>query len=168
METRLLTKEHLEKLLQYLHSLGDETKSRFGPHNFDEFTLTDLFVNNENHRGYIVLGLDHQIIAYTVVRLGYLEHDQPRLVSYGLVLNHDTDCTLAPSVSDDHQGKGIGRSMVQFALSDLRTMGYQRVILWGGVQATNERARRLYQSLGFETLGEFEYHGSNLDMMCAL
>lgn len=104
------------------------------------------------------------MIAYAIIRVGYLEHDNPRLSSYGLQLNHQTDSTFAPSVADDWQGKGLGKELFAFILPELSARGINRIILWGGVQSNNERAVRYYQKLGFQSLGHFEYHGMNTDM----
>ena len=45
------------------------------------------------------------------------------------------------------RGKGLGRALMQACLDWARAAGVRKVTL--GVFATNERARRLYQSLGF-------------------
>ncbi len=54
-----------------------------------------------------------KIIAYAILKKGYLEHDRQRLDSYGLQTDHQTDCTYAPSVADDWQGRGIGTALFQ-------------------------------------------------------
>ncbi|MEI6088454.1 MAG: GNAT family N-acetyltransferase, partial [Bacteroidota bacterium] len=84
--------------------------------------------------------------------------------SYGLNLDSNSDCTFAPSVDDRWQKLGIGKKMFEFILSDLKTRKIKRVILWGGVQATNENAIHYYLKNEFRILGEFEYNGNNYDM----
>ncbi len=108
------------------------------------------------------------MIAYAIIRHGYLEHDSPRLSAYGLQLNHQTDGSFAPSVADNWQGKGLGKELFDFILPELSARGINRIILWGGVQRNNERAVRYYQKLGFQSLGHFEYHGMNTDMAYCL
>ena len=49
--------------------------------------------------------------------------------------------------------------------NDLRQKGVNRIVLWGGVQATNEKAVNFYKKHGFIELGHFEHNGSNVDMV---
>ncbi len=48
---------------------------------------------------------------------------------------------------------------------DLKACGARKIVLWGGEQYTNEKAFRFYLKHGFQTLGEFEHNGRNLDMV---
>jgi L-amino acid N-acyltransferase YncA len=50
-------------------------------------------------------------------------------------------------------GKGIGRTMGEFSLSEAKRLGY-RAIQFNIVVKTNERAIRLWQNLGFAIKGE--------------
>lgn len=110
----------------------------------------------------------NEILAYSIIKFGYLEHDKFRLESYGLSLNHQTDATFAPSVADLWQGHGIGKHLFNFILSELENHKIQRIILWGGVQLDNEQAIKYYSKIGFETLGQFTYNGENYDMIYRL
>jgi diamine N-acetyltransferase len=163
---RKLISTDLDGLLHYLHHLSAETKSRFGPHPFNREAVID-FYNNPLHHGYVAEDAEtNEIIAYAVIKTGYLEHDKPRLQSYHIEPNSKTDCTFAPSVADAWQGFGTGNSLFGFILSQLRAQGFARIILWGGVQAGNQHAVHYYQKNGFVTLGQFEYNGPNYDMIC--
>lgn len=161
---RKLVTEDFEKLYCYLQHLSPGTLKRFGPHGFDYMSILD-FYENPDISAYIAQDFETmEIIAYSVIKTGYLEHDSPRLLSYGLLLVNRTDCTFAPSVADPWQGQGIGYSLFRFMLSDLKTIGMKRIILWGGVQSDNLNAIDFYTRNGFKTLGQFEYNGQNLDM----
>jgi GNAT superfamily N-acetyltransferase len=156
----------LDLLHQYLENLGEETRKRFGPHPFDLPSLEGLFSQPEYFQGFIASEAGKsEIIAYSIIKFGYLSHDSQRLQSYGLQLSEETDCTYAPSVSDHWQGKGISKRIFQFIIPVLLESGRKRVILWGGVQAGNLHAVRYYNSLGFINLGGFEYNGWNYDMI---
>ena len=50
-------------------------------------------------------------------------------------------------------GKGIGRSMGEFSISEAKRLGY-KALQFNIVVRTNERAIRLWQKLGFEIKGE--------------
>jgi ribosomal protein S18 acetylase RimI-like enzyme len=57
------------------------------------------------------------------------------------------------SVLPAYQGTGIGRRLINAALTDFRDLGYARVSL--AVTTANKRAVGLYLSCGFETIHEF-------------
>lgn len=162
---RRLEQADIPALSDYLHALSQETRMRFGPHGFDSASLHAVFGEGSSHIGYIALDRSSgQLVAYAIIRKGFLPHDAPRLESYGLRLDDHTDATYAPSVADSWQGFGLGTRLFHYILDDLQQQGIRRIILWGGVQASNEKAMHYYGKLGFKTLGSFEYHGMNLDM----
>jgi diamine N-acetyltransferase len=159
-------KSNTEALVQYLSGLSNESANRFGPHKYDTQSVLDFYSTPEKINGFLVFdGANAEIIGYAIIKTGFLEHDKARLESYGLILNNKTDCTFAPSVTDKWQGKGVGESMFLHIVKELEKQGITRVILWGGVQAGNERAIRYYTKLGFKVLGKFEYFGLNYDMI---
>ena len=163
---RRLNIEDIGPVCDYLQRLSTVTKSRFGPHGFDKPAVIDLYKQPNEYWGYLAVdNLTKEIIAYAVLKIGYLQHDRSRLESYGLTLNHQTDCTYAPSVADEWQSLGIGNALFHYLLSDLKSSGIKRIILWGGVQRYNEKATRFYLKNGFKRLGSFEYNGWNEDMM---
>jgi diamine N-acetyltransferase len=156
----------LEMLCNYFIHLSTETKNRFGPHNFDLENLQKLYQVPGEYFGYIALDdTQSKIIAYSVIKMGFLDHDSQRLRSYGLILNPFTDCTFAPSVADEWQSQGIGNALFHFILEHLKTAGIQRIILWGGVRSNNIKAVNYYLKNGFYQLGQFEYQGLNTDMI---
>jgi diamine N-acetyltransferase len=163
---RKLDTGDLDELFRYLTELSSTTKSRFGPHRFDKKSVADFYATANLHSGYVAIDRATAIIiAYAIIKQGYLEHDKDRLQSYGLQLNDKTDCTFAPSVADKWQGLGIGNSLFSFIVEDLKGAGIKRVILWGGVQADNDKAVQYYKRNGFVTLGQFFHNGNNYDMV---
>ncbi|MBU1008653.1 MAG: GNAT family N-acetyltransferase [Bacteroidetes bacterium] len=170
LSIRLLFVEDHEKLLHYLQGLSRETKSRFGPHAFDREAISTIFAEkNDLHQAYIAIEKSTaDIIAYALLRKGWLPYDKARLSAYGLAEDPEHDCTFAPSVADAWQGKGLGSAVFTFVLNEIRSAGIRRILLWGGVQATNQRACGFYQRHGFRELGRFEHHGENCDMCLEL
>jgi len=163
---RKLIPDDLERFIEYLNQLSSETKSRFGPHPFDKESIMGFYENPNINIGFIAQDIDNlEIIAYSVIHLGYLEHDRARLQSFGLTPDSITDCTFAPSVADEWQSLGIGNQLFQFILLELKRIGLKRIILWGGVQCNNEKSVNFYKKNGFKTLGKFEYNGWNFDMV---
>jgi diamine N-acetyltransferase len=163
---RKLFPDDYDALLVYLHGLSAATRQRFGPHPFTHDAILSFYSNPALHTGYIATDpATHQIIAYAVIRMGYLEHDRERLCAAGIVPDHRSDCSFAPSVADAWQGCGIGNLLFRFIVPELIAAGKQRIILWGGVQASNERAVAYYQRNGFRTAGSFLHEGLNYDMV---
>jgi GNAT superfamily N-acetyltransferase len=157
----------------YLLGLSPETRARYGPHPFDRVTAesicatldpTDILrmVATIPHDG------DQRIIAYTLLKLGVLEGDAQRYTQLGIPLNPDTDSTVAPSVADDYQNQGVGSLMMRHVIACTRRLGRQRIVLWYGVQATNDRAVHCYTKWGFRKVGEFTTDRNNFDMILEL
>lgn len=162
---RSLNSNDLDDLFVFLHNLSEETKKRFGPHKFDKQSIIDFYTPGGLNSAYIACDLiTNQIIAYFIIKHGYLDYDAVRLLTYGLVPDKKTDCTFAPSVADDWQSCGIGAQMFQFIMSDLKASEIKRIILWGGVQKDNTKAVNFYRKNNFEILGKFTHNGENYDM----
>ncbi len=162
---QLITQSDHSTLSDFLESLSDDSKRRFGPHGFDTLSITEFYAQHTIY-GFVAKELtSNNIIAYTVVKRGFWPHDEFRYIGYGLTMSQQTDATLAPAVADGYHGSGIGYELLKFAIAHLRTEKIERIFLWGGVQADNQRAIRFYERNGFKTLGEFEYHGHNYDMV---
>jgi GNAT superfamily N-acetyltransferase len=163
---RKLESKDFGDLFDYLQDLSAETKKRFGPHEFDQQSIVEFYKLPDIHRGYVALDIEtNRIVAYSIIRIGYLGHDKIRLQSYGLTLDNTADCTFAPSVADLWQGCGVGNKLFHFILSDLKINKIRRIILWGGVQVDNDRAVSYYKRNGFKILGQFSHNGENYDMI---
>ncbi len=175
---KIITKDnrqvHLEKLnfndlnnlVEYLNNLSNETKKRFGPHQFDMLSIVDFYNYSDKNIGYVAKAIEtNKIVAYSIIKVGYLDGDFNRFQEYGINLDPKKDCAFAPSVADLWQSCGIGNYLFQFILSDIKNLEINRIVLWGGVQADNERAINYYRKNGFKQFGQFVYNGENLDMM---
>ena len=91
-----------DKLLVYLSNLSLVTRSRFGPHLFDLAAIQQFYLPENNNIAYIIKNDESQeIIAYSIIKEGYVLNDKKRLEQLGIQLNPQTDCTFAPSVADD-------------------------------------------------------------------
>ncbi len=161
---KTLSEPDFSQLADFLSKLSSTSRSRFGPHGYD-FESVGHFYQDDRNSGILGFSDNHELIAYAILRKGFLEHDRPRLESYGLRLDSEEDATYAPAVADAWQGRGIGYELFAFTEKLARSHGLRRIILWGGVQAGNERAVGHYQKIGFRSLGGFEYNGWNLDMV---
>ena len=61
-------------------------------------------------------------------------------------------CNCGYMVSSEASGRGIARAMAEHSFAHALAQGY-RAMQFNFVVSTNERAVRLWQSLGFETVG---------------
>ncbi len=158
-------------LLAYLTSLSDESRSRFGPHPFDPETVRHICQNlpTDEVLRYVAISPKNEIVAYFLVKKGTLPADRQRYENAGLALNEAETCTFAPSVADAWQGSGLGNALFGFILKELRPFAFKKMLLWGGVQASNARAIRYYTRHGFAGVGRFWHGGKdNLDMEKAI
>ncbi len=170
---RPLQAEDAESLGIYFAGLSPESRSRYGPHPFDQATADAICANLaplEMLRMIAVVAHAEEsaIVAYVLLKDGVLEGDRERYERLGIPLNPATDCTLAPSVLDSYQNQGIGSLMMRHVLESAKRLGYKRVVLWGGVQSTNLRAVHLYKKFGFVKVGEFHTGIDNDDMILDL
>ena len=80
-----------------------------------------------------------------IVGTFYLKPNQPGLG------NHV--CNAGFMGAEDHAGKGIGRQMGLFALEEAKKSGYT-AMQFNFVVSANQAAVKLWQSLGFDIIGE--------------
>lgn len=182
-------------MMEMLQSLSEDTKSRFSPHSFDENTIISLLMHRNGSltaRGAVILGgfvsdeLDdddaplciqqynrysnrQRMACYALLYPGHdlLIHDVHRIMQYGAAVDVHNDVFIAPCVADPYQSRGVGRKMMQFVVEYCRNnLNKNRLLLWGGVQKNNVKAVSYYKRFGFKQLGEFEWHGTNIDMVC--
>lgn len=170
LQIRKLQVKDFDKLLVYLNNISFATRSRFGPHLFDLEAIKQFYLPENNNIAYIIKHNESQeIIAYSIIKRGYVLNDKKRLEEIGIQLHPQTDCTFAPSVADDWQSHGLGKMMFDFLKIELQKQGFKRIILWGGVQATNEKAINYYLKYHFKKIGSFENKEiDNFDMLMDL
>lgn len=164
---RLLESADAPRLTEYFKGLSDETKSYFAPHSFMEETVRHICktLNPDELVRLIATSADNQkIIAYMLLLSGATPSDSARFEALGIPINTETDYSIAPSITDAYQNRGLGSLLMQRCLDIARAMNKQRIILWGGVQARNERAIQYYRKFGFVEVGRFENDVLNYDM----
>ncbi|MDW3195215.1 MAG: GNAT family N-acetyltransferase [Cytophagales bacterium] len=166
MNCQPIHRNDLPQLIQYFDSLSEKTRSFYGPHPFDEPTLRALCDGSyESFKAFVVTE-QTSIIGYTVIKQGYSEGELYRYPNYDIIMDSTNHFLYAPSISDAHQSKGIGSIMLAYIENYLQPQAATHLVLWGGVQARNQRAIRYYEKNGFFKLGEFHYDGlDNWDMV---
>lgn len=163
---RLLQKEDATALYDYLNCLSAESRSRFGPHSFDQDTVNNICNNPDSGiERYIAID-DNRMVAYMLMKKGMIDADAERYAQKQLFFDIATTVTYAPSVADDFQSSGLGSAMFARILQQIKIQGNHTIILWGGVQASNARAVHFYTKHGFEPKGNFWFDNKdNIDML---
>lgn len=157
----------------YFESLSQETRRRFAPHAFDQATAERLCAAID-YAGAIPMvatiamaatiamiatvpdGPQERVVAYFICVLGVAPVERERYARAGVPLDSQTDCTVAPSVADAYQDRGLGSCLMGHLVNVARRLGRRRLVLMGGVQATNARAVHYYQKHGFRLVSTFE------------
>ncbi|MBN8823843.1 MULTISPECIES: GNAT family N-acetyltransferase [unclassified Spirosoma] len=168
---RLLDSTDAPKLTAYFKGLSAETRSYFAPHSFVEETVRHICktLNPAEIVRLIATSADNQtIIAYVLLLAGATPSDAARYQALEIPINVETDFSIAPSIADAYQSRGLGSHLMKKALTIARAMHKERIVLWGGVQARNIRAHRYYQKYGFIEVGQFENDVLNFDMCLTL
>lgn len=168
VEVRLLAHGDNENLFDYFQKLSTESRSRFGPHLFDRSTIDAICsgINPDILRYIAIDDSSKQIVAYMLVKQGMIGWDKDRYASRNQSYDHATSVTFAPSVADAWQSSGLGSLMNDLIEDDLDKRKIQNIILWGGVQATNQKAVNFYKKLGYQFIASFwQDEKDNFDMV---
>ncbi|UFH53824.1 GNAT family N-acetyltransferase [Spirosoma sp. KNUC1025] len=168
---RLLTPADAPELMNYVDGLSEKTRSYFAPHPFDWGTIQHICNTLDLTQVIRLVATpvnSTQIIAYVLLMSGATASDTARYQAAGIQLDTETDCSLAPSITDAYQSRGLGGQLLQKALEIAQAMGKKQVILWGGVQADNEQAFGFYRKYGFITIADFDRNGLNYAMCLQL
>lgn len=96
------------------------------------------------HRLLLVAEEDQEIIGQVFVQL----RSDPRLPANDPKLGY----LYALRVRPQHRGHGVGTQLIEEAERQLVRRGFRRVLI--AVSMENDKARRLYQRLGYRVVGE--------------
>jgi hypothetical protein len=158
-------------LHNYFLKLSPLTQSRYAPHSFDSKNVTGICRNNgKGYAAYIATDTTNKtVVAYMLLKQVLLLDDFNRYASRNQFYLYTETVSFAPSVADDWQSSGLGREMNQYIELQLRSQQQRHIILWGGVQAANEKALNFYKKQGYQQRGDFWLNGvQNLDMIKTL
>ena len=145
VEIRLIQQTDKDALYNYLQLLSPESRSRFGPHSFDWPAIHAIFDQPDTTiQRYIATDESDTVVAYMLIKQGMIKEDQQRYADRNQFFDDSTTVTFAPSVADAWQSTGLGTAMSAFIEEYLKSGGTRKIILWGGVQATNLKAVNFY------------------------
>jgi len=97
---------------------------------------------NSDHAFVLVATELGKVVAFAVFYLTTPEAELPDIV-----------------VAETYRGKGLGRQLLDYSLSELKTNGVDTLFL--EVRESNTAARGLYTDVGFEEIGKRKYFYSN-------
>ena len=125
-------------LQEFDRNLSDKTRELFAPHSYDDETVTKIIARAESGEDLVYIALDSgKVVAYFF--LWWARTEFP---------------ILGIGISDDFQGKGLGRQIMKILIDDGRKVGC------AGIELTtllyNKRAFALYEKMGFKLLGEVD------------
>ncbi len=104
----------------------------------NESEMMEYWMDKNNN---VYVALENDVILGSF----YLKNNQPGLAS------HIANAGYA--VAEECRGKGIGKLMGEFSLTEAKKLGY-RAMQFNLVVKTNEKAVRLWKNIGFEIIGE--------------
>jgi len=157
-----------ECLYNYLQLLSGESRSRFGPHPFDWPAVMAIFDQPDNTITRYIAVSEHEtiLVAYMLIKQGMTEADQQRYAQRKQFFDKDKTCTFAPSVADGWQSTGLGTAMSTCIEKELQERGINKIILWGGLQASNLKAVNFYKKRGYQFIASFWHdEKDNYDMI---
>lgn len=155
---RPLAADDVDKTGQFLSGLSTQTRHFSTFSGYDTAAaqaLCESIARYDKLRFVIEAPAAGRIIGMLEFSMDITPADQARYTAYGVPLDPVTDCRFGPTLADDYQNKGIGSRVFPFIMAVARRFGQQRIILWGGVLADNQRAIRYYEKVGFRALGRF-------------
>jgi len=156
---------------KFLEGLKEQTRSKFGPHplTMEEARSICNNINYSETLRILAINANQEIIGYMILSFVLRDSQIMRYQNYNIALVNHKDACIAPVVRDDYQNKGVGSILLNETIKLSRSLGIRYLILWQGVQATNERAVHYYEKFGFEKNGEFDRYGThNVDMTLKL
>ncbi len=128
-------KERIWEIIEYVISTGDSFT--LSPDATREEMVAD-WCSADKHT-YVAVAEDKIVATF------YIKANQPGLGSH--IANGSY------MVAPEARGKGIGRKIGEFSIAEAKRLGF-RAMQFNFVVKSNETAVKLWQSLGFEIIGE--------------
>jgi ribosomal protein S18 acetylase RimI-like enzyme len=158
---RTLQPQDAERFATFLEGLSDNTRARYSPHPLTAAEAHNICCNLKGEvsaRAIATVPPTEAIVGYVLAEIPVPPEEVLRYQEYAIDLPPGTH-RIAPVVADSEQGRGLGSALMGWVLEKLRRSGAPMVVLFGGVQADNSVALRLYNRFGFVRGGSFFNHG---------
>lgn len=113
------------------------------PEHYSDYFYYEIL--NEFPNTFIVAELGGEVVGYVMCRT---EYGLSVMRRFGIARKGHI---ISIATMEPHRGKGVGSTLINRAMEELRTGGCKEVFL--EVRVTNDGAVRLYRKLGFEVNG---------------
>jgi [ribosomal protein S18]-alanine N-acetyltransferase len=113
------------------------------PEHYSDYFYYEIL--NEFPNTFIVAELGGQVVGYVMCRV---EYGLSVIKRFGLARKGHI---ISIATMEPHRGKGVGTTLIQRAMDEMRKGGGKEVFL--EVRVTNEDAVRLYRKLDFQVTG---------------
>jgi len=170
---RHLKQDDADILGVFFKSLSGNTRSKFGPHPLTAKYANSTLCRNIGTDGvsrYVITSLT-EVVGYFILDFNEYPHERERYSSYGINLDFSREPVFAPCISDKYQSQGIAGLAMNAMLQNIDKSQVNSLVLMGGTQEPNTRARNFYKKFGFKEYGEFytDHNGlKNVDMRLVL
>lgn len=169
---RPLSPEDVEALAHFYDSLSPESRARYSVSTAgDELAREQCAAIGRFDKLRLVLfASGGGLIGLFEFSLDLTSSDVRRFHGHGYLLTPSVDIRYGLCLLDRFQGLGIASAAQPFVVDAARYLGAERLILWGGVHATNQPALSFYSRSGFVEVGRFvDPRGTAcIDMICEL
>ena len=166
---RQLNQQDAAPLGAFFSGLSEVSRSRFGPHPLTvEYAqqLCEQLASDSAQRW--IISDDRLVVGYFIFERKILEPEYQRYYVQGVSLQAELDVILAPCIADDYQNAGLAMAAMQPLMAEFKRQGARSLVLMGGTQQSNHRARHFYQRCGFVEYGGFQTDVYNIDMRLSL
>jgi GNAT superfamily N-acetyltransferase len=156
----------------FFESLTDTTRKLYGPHPLNAKQAKQIceHLPEVDKKRFIAIH-NRKIIGYFLFDFDHYPNEFDRYAKLDLSLNFKIDPVFAPCISDDYQGKGIASNVMPYLMEWAKSNRLRSIVLMGGTQEPNKRARKFYQNMGFQEFSWFYTANNdvnNVDMRLVL
>ena len=134
LKIRLATDKDILGLSIFFKNLSRDSKKMFHPHSFNVDSIRKIF-RHKNDIRLLLLDNNKNIVGYAFVSRLLIFSD----IGY-----------LGIGLSDDYQGKGLGKTLMNRLLILSKKRGIRKIIL--DVYSNNKKAIGLYLKMGFKVI----------------
>lgn len=154
---RPLVPEDVVALTDFLQNLTEKTRKLSTFASYDAVMAQELCdaINRYDKLRFVLDSTEKKIVGLLEFSLDIPAGDSERFKEYGFDLSSNTDCRFGPTLADTYQDKGVGSKILPSLFDLAKRFGKERMILFGGVLAENQRAIHFYLKKGFVLAGEF-------------
>lgn len=133
---RKLSREDVERMIEYFDSLGETSRHFFHPHDFDRDNAERICCDTGSGSYRVVAEFGGRIVGYA----WFTPNKEAAFATVGI------------GISDAFQGRKLGGALMDALTAEARARGLAALRLT--VYKDNERALRLYSSRGYRIVGE--------------